>query len=96
MPAVDCRTASDELRYWIVLTMVIPAAINLIVTCLLIWTFVMIRSFRQTSDEIISSTQWLSKTAVRVGIGPSAKKALLEYARTKPELQKLITGTAAQ
>ncbi|KAI6234889.1 hypothetical protein M3Y99_00740000 [Aphelenchoides fujianensis] len=94
MPGVTCREASDELRFWIVLTATVPAVINFMVTVTLVWAFFVIRSFRKTSEELISSTQWLSKTAVRVGIGPTAKKALLDYARTRPELQKLVPPAA--
>jgi hypothetical protein len=40
--------------------------------------------------DILFSTTHLSRSTVRVGIGPSARKALLEHAKTKPELAKLV------
>uniref|UniRef100_A0A915ETT7 Uncharacterized protein n=1 Tax=Ditylenchus dipsaci TaxID=166011 RepID=A0A915ETT7_9BILA len=44
----------------------------------------------------LSTTHWLMRTAVRVGLGPKAKRALLAYARSKPELQRLSCNLLRQ
>ncbi|VDM56163.1 unnamed protein product [Angiostrongylus costaricensis] len=54
------------------------------------FTIFQVKQVKQQCDNLTSSTHWLSRTAVRVGIGPSAKKALVEYAKGKPEFSKLM------
>ncbi|KAI6175981.1 hypothetical protein M3Y97_00749300 [Aphelenchoides bicaudatus] len=88
--AMSCEQASRDLKSWMILGIILSSVLNTIIIGLFIWVFFMIKSFRSISDEIVSSTHWLSRTTVRVGLGPTAKKALLDYAKTKPELQKLV------
>ncbi|KAI1710332.1 ABC transporter domain-containing protein [Ditylenchus destructor] len=92
----DC-TCKDEYedighntQAWLLLLLIVPLLINIVSLTLLVLSMVLIRRLRAVADNIKSSTHWLMRTAVRVGLGPNAKRALMEYARTKPELQRLV------
>ncbi|CAJ0586523.1 unnamed protein product, partial [Mesorhabditis spiculigera] len=86
----DCKMAEAELMTWLVLASVIPLIINLTTFVLTILTILQLRKMKNITESITSSTHWLSRSAIRVGIGATAKKALLDYARTKEELKMLI------
>ncbi|KAI1707699.1 hypothetical protein DdX_12254 [Ditylenchus destructor] len=80
----------ENTRAWLLLLLVVPSLLNIVSLILLVLSMVLIRRLRAVADNIKSSTHWLMRTAVRVGLGPNAKRALMEYARTKPELQRLV------
>ncbi|TKR65422.1 hypothetical protein L596_025827 [Steinernema carpocapsae] len=85
-----CEAAAEATKAWLIVMLVVPAIINLVSVALIVLTIVHVRRLKRITEAITSSTHWLTRTAVRVGIGPSAKKALLEYAKQKPELSKLV------
>uniref|UniRef100_A0A915EL95 Uncharacterized protein n=1 Tax=Ditylenchus dipsaci TaxID=166011 RepID=A0A915EL95_9BILA len=80
----------DELKPWLYALIIVPSIFNVFSLVLLIISVVLIRRLRTVADTIKSTTHWLMRTAVRVGLGPKAKRALLAYARSKPELQRLV------
>ncbi|KAK0419358.1 hypothetical protein QR680_014104 [Steinernema hermaphroditum] len=85
-----CQKAAESTQAWLVLMIAVPAFVNLVSVVLIVLTIVHVRRLKRVTEAISSSTHWLTRTAVRVGIGPSAKKALLEYASKKPNLAKLV------
>nr|CDJ91245.1 Hypothetical protein CBG00488 [Haemonchus contortus] len=87
-----CRAASEDTTLWLVMTTTLPILINFGTMFILAFTIYKVKQVKQLSDTLTSSTHWLSRTAVRIGIGPSAKKALVEYAKGKPEFAKLMTS----
>ncbi|VDM49445.1 unnamed protein product [Toxocara canis] len=53
------------------------------------WTTYLVHSESNNGNTVwIYSTNWLIRTATRVSFGPTAKKALIGYARSKPHLAK--------
>ncbi|KAK5985153.1 hypothetical protein GCK32_011722 [Trichostrongylus colubriformis] len=70
----------------------LPILINFGTMSVIAFTIYQVKQVKQLCDNLTSSTHWLSRTAVRIGIGPSAKKALIEYAKGKPEFAKLMTA----
>uniref|UniRef100_A0A1I7ZP77 Transmembrane protein n=1 Tax=Steinernema glaseri TaxID=37863 RepID=A0A1I7ZP77_9BILA len=87
---VTCQKAAESTQAWLLLMIVVPAFVNLVSIVLIVLTIVHVRRLKRITEAIASSTHWLTRTAVRVGIGPTAKKALLEYAKSKPGLEKLV------
>lgn len=86
----QCTEAAQALEGWLLLLMIVPSVINMISIALLIVSMYMVRRLHSVAENISASTHWLMRTAVRVGIGPKAKRALMEYARTKPNLAHLV------
>uniref|UniRef100_A0A915PZK0 Uncharacterized protein n=1 Tax=Setaria digitata TaxID=48799 RepID=A0A915PZK0_9BILA len=69
--------------------LIFPAVTNFCSLAILLITIVHVRQLKSVTEAITSSTHWLARTANRVGLGVSAHKALVEYAKRK-NLMKLI------
>ncbi|KHJ98108.1 hypothetical protein OESDEN_01918 [Oesophagostomum dentatum] len=69
---------------------ILPIVINFATMFVIALTIYQVKQVKPLCDNITSSTHSLSKTAVKVGIGPTAKKALVDYAKGKPEFAKLM------
>ncbi|KHN86814.1 putative tRNA threonylcarbamoyladenosine biosynthesis protein osgep [Toxocara canis] len=78
-----CREAAKKLRIWVILLAVAPFVINLCTVAVVICTVVHVKRLKSVTEAITSSTHWLTRTATRVGLGPSAHRSLFEYARSK-------------
>uniref|UniRef100_A0A7E4VNL2 Transmembrane protein n=1 Tax=Panagrellus redivivus TaxID=6233 RepID=A0A7E4VNL2_PANRE len=87
---VSCAYSAGSVRVWVICLMVVPSMLNLASIALLIFSIILVRRLKSVVEAISSSTHWLTRTAIRVGLGPTAKKALIEYAKGKPELKKLL------
>ncbi|CAJ0930429.1 unnamed protein product, partial [Mesorhabditis belari] len=88
-----CDDTVSALMVWLVFATLIPLTINVATFVLIILTISQMRKMKKITESIASSTHRLSQTAIRVGIGNSAKKALLDFARTKDELKMLLPAT---
>ncbi|CAD5232542.1 unnamed protein product [Bursaphelenchus xylophilus] len=84
-----CAEAYSEITVWTSIMLGIPLAMNMITCVLYFYLFFMFLSLKRTGEHVHSCTMWLGRSAVRVGLGPSAKKALLKFAKEKPELASL-------
>lgn len=78
----------------------------------MIFTIIYVRRLRDLTESVRSklvhleylmydvtlrfSVNWLSRTAVNVGIGPTAKKAIREYALRQSELAKFVHTPAKE
>ncbi|WKY02363.1 hypothetical protein Q1695_015981 [Nippostrongylus brasiliensis] len=82
----------EGLSLWLVMATTLPLLINFGTMFVIAFTIFEVKQVKHLSDNLTSSTHWLSRTAVRIGIGPSAKKALVDYAKGKPEFAKLMTA----
>ncbi|VDM83517.1 unnamed protein product [Strongylus vulgaris] len=80
----------EGLSLWLVMATTLPIIINFGTMFVLAFTIYQVKQVKPLCDNLTSSTHWLSRTAVRVGIGPTAKKALVDYAKGKPEFSKLM------
>uniref|UniRef100_A0AC34FGS6 Uncharacterized protein n=1 Tax=Panagrolaimus sp. ES5 TaxID=591445 RepID=A0AC34FGS6_9BILA len=90
MKGEECEKTAGTATSWLVVLMVIPSLLNVASVILLIFSMVLIRRLKSVVEAIASSTHWLTRTAIRVGLGPTAKKALIEYAKGKPEFKRLL------
>uniref|UniRef100_A0AC34RPF7 Uncharacterized protein n=1 Tax=Panagrolaimus sp. JU765 TaxID=591449 RepID=A0AC34RPF7_9BILA len=86
----NCEEAATAVQTWLVVLIVVPTILNLCSVGLLVFSMILIGRLKGVVEAISSSTHWLTRTAIRVGLGPTAKKALIEYAKTKPEFKKLL------
>lgn len=86
----DCVSTSSSVKSWILVLLLIPTVLNIASICLLVFAMTLITKLKTVVEAISSSTHWLTRTAIRVGLGPTAKKALIEYAKSKPEFKKLV------
>uniref|UniRef100_A0A8R1E5K9 N(6)-L-threonylcarbamoyladenine synthase n=1 Tax=Caenorhabditis japonica TaxID=281687 RepID=A0A8R1E5K9_CAEJA len=80
----------DKMSTRVVIISVVPIAFSLITLLLLCSSMLKVKKMISICDEISSSAHWLSRTAVRVGIGETARSTIAEYAHTKPELHRLL------
>uniref|UniRef100_A0A0M3HRK0 G_PROTEIN_RECEP_F1_2 domain-containing protein n=1 Tax=Ascaris lumbricoides TaxID=6252 RepID=A0A0M3HRK0_ASCLU len=87
---VTCAQATTALQAWATLLLVVPTVINIVSAVFAALTIVQIIRLRRITDGIQSSTNWLTRTAVRASLGPTAKRALMEYARKKPGLEQYV------
>lgn len=85
-----CLETAYGLDKWLLLLIIVPSIINVILLILLGVSIYLIRKLHSVSENISASSHWLMRTAVRVGLGSKAKHALLEYAKTKPNLVHLV------
>uniref|UniRef100_A0A1I7W9N5 Secreted protein n=1 Tax=Heterorhabditis bacteriophora TaxID=37862 RepID=A0A1I7W9N5_HETBA len=60
------------------------------------FTILQMKEAKNMCDKVTASAHLLSRTAIRVGVGPSAKKALMDYAKGKPEFAKLMKERVEQ
>jgi hypothetical protein len=88
--ADECEKKVQTTQLWLILLIVVPTVLNLVSALLVGLTIWQVRRLKETSATITSGVHWLTRTAVRVGIGPSAKKALMQCARKHFELVKLV------
>uniref|UniRef100_A0A914ZW75 Uncharacterized protein n=1 Tax=Parascaris univalens TaxID=6257 RepID=A0A914ZW75_PARUN len=89
---VTCAEATTALQAWATFLLVVPTVINIVSVVFVVLTIVQITRLRRITDGIQSSTNWLTRTAVRASLGPTAKRALLEYARKKPGLEQYVVA----
>ncbi|EGT53621.1 hypothetical protein CAEBREN_31043 [Caenorhabditis brenneri] len=75
---------------WVVLLSIVPITFSLITVVLLCASLLKVKKMVGICDGISASAHWLSRTAVRVGIGETARMTIQEYAATKPELKRLL------
>uniref|UniRef100_A0AC35GT30 Uncharacterized protein n=1 Tax=Panagrolaimus sp. PS1159 TaxID=55785 RepID=A0AC35GT30_9BILA len=87
---LTCADTAKKAQAWLIVLMVIPSLLNIVSVILLIFSMILIRRLKSVVEAIASSTHWLTRTAIRVGLGPTAKKALIEYAKGKPEFKRLL------
>ncbi|VDM39378.1 unnamed protein product [Toxocara canis] len=85
---VTCIEPSNSIAAWTIILFVVPSIFNIVSAVSIVLTTVHIRSLQRITEGIASSTNWLIRTATRVSFGPTAKKALIGYARSKPHLAK--------
>ncbi|PAV57013.1 hypothetical protein WR25_26092 [Diploscapter pachys] len=78
---------------WLLLAASVPLALNVASVVLIgitIWHLVLVK---QNCHKISQSSYWLARTAIRVGLGPTTRKLLVDFAANKPEYVKLVQGT---
>ncbi|PIC41249.1 hypothetical protein B9Z55_008735 [Caenorhabditis nigoni] len=63
---------------------------NAITIILLCSSLLKVKKMIAICDGISASAHWLSRTAVRAGIGETARVTIQEYAGNKPELKRLL------
>lgn len=80
----------DRMSEWVGLVSILPIAFSIITIGLLGSALFKVTKMMQLCDRIASSAHWLSRTAVRAGIGETARNTITEYAKTKPELHRLL------
>ncbi|EFO83596.1 hypothetical protein GCK72_010842 [Caenorhabditis remanei] len=88
--SADCAEAYDKMSTWVVLLSIVPITFSLITVVLLCASLLKVKKMIGICDGISASAHWLSRTAVRVGIGETARMTIQEYAATKPELKRLL------
>ncbi|KAK6743619.1 hypothetical protein RB195_010729 [Necator americanus] len=86
----SCLKVYEGLSLWLVMATTLPIIINFGTMFVIALTIYQVKQVKPLCDNLTSSTHWLSRTAVRVGIGPTAKKALVDYAKGKSEFAKLM------
>ncbi|CAL2035574.1 unnamed protein product [Caenorhabditis brenneri] len=87
---LDCAAEYDKMSTWVVLLSIVPITFSLITVVLLCASLLKVKKMVGICDGISASAHWLSRTAVRVGIGETARMTIQEYAATKPELKRLL------
>ncbi|EFO18848.1 hypothetical protein LOAG_09647 [Loa loa] len=87
---VTCQHTSNAIALWTVILLVVPNIFHCISILLLILISLHVRLFKNITEEIVSNTNWLARTARRVSFGPRAKVALLDYTLHVPEIKKNI------
>ncbi|CAD6199780.1 unnamed protein product [Caenorhabditis auriculariae] len=85
-----CTEAVHAMAMWVAMTSTLPIVLNLATLVVLALTVWQVKKVKKLCEGITSSTHWLSRSSVRVGIGSSAKRALNEYARGRPEFALLV------
>ncbi|NP_001370989.1 G_PROTEIN_RECEP_F1_2 domain-containing protein [Caenorhabditis elegans] len=85
-----CAEKFEQMSSWIVLISIVPITFSFITVILLCSSLLKVKKMRGICDGIHSNAHWLSRTAVRVGIGATARVTINEYASTKPELKRLL------
>ncbi|KHJ77550.1 hypothetical protein OESDEN_22830 [Oesophagostomum dentatum] len=75
---------------WLQFMTVVPMILSAVSLIFMLLIARYIRHVTQQCDTIISSTHSLARCAVRLKVGPSAKKSIKEYARANPELRGLL------
>ncbi|CAD5223365.1 unnamed protein product [Bursaphelenchus okinawaensis] len=81
-----CLEAYYEVNFWTSLMLGIPLAMNMVTCILYIYILFLFLALKRAGEHIHSCTMWLSRSAVRVGLAPTSKQALLKFAKEKPEL----------
>ncbi|KAH7726830.1 hypothetical protein AAVH_05717 [Aphelenchoides avenae] len=93
---LNCLGASAHLEHWVVVMILIPTTLNLVSLGVMVYTIIYVRRLRDLTESVSSNINWLSRTAVNVSIGRTAKKAIREYALRQPELAKFVHAPAIQ
>ncbi|EYC40344.1 hypothetical protein Y032_0618g704 [Ancylostoma ceylanicum] len=75
---------------WLQWMTLVPLFFNIITLCFMLLAILYIRETKKLSDAIVTSTRLLSRCAIRLKVGKTAKKSIREYARTDPDLCKLL------
>uniref|UniRef100_A0AAF5PPE3 Uncharacterized protein n=1 Tax=Wuchereria bancrofti TaxID=6293 RepID=A0AAF5PPE3_WUCBA len=91
----SCVEAADRYYFWMLVLLILPAVISCCSLAISFITIIHVRRLKSVTEAITSSTHWLARTANRIGLGISAQKALMEYARKK-NLLKLIPNTGTK
>lgn len=91
----NCLDLSPELYYGLVAYITIPIFFNFVSIIIILLIIREIRKLKNATEAVISSTHWLARTAVRVGMGDSMQQALAVYA-AKNNLQNLIPKDASE
>lgn len=86
----DCAQEYAQMGTWVALLAIVPITFTLITIILLCSSMLKVKKMIGICDGISSSSHWLSRTAVRVGVGETARLTIQEYAGTKPELKRLL------
>ncbi|KAI6186633.1 hypothetical protein M3Y98_00153900 [Aphelenchoides besseyi] len=89
---VDCTQAAATSKGYIWMAMFVGGVLNF---CSFLVLLMIIHVLRQTPDQnqmITNLVIQLCQTSIRVGIGASARKALLENARANPKTARLAQG----
>ncbi|UMM21584.1 hypothetical protein L5515_003199 [Caenorhabditis briggsae] len=87
---VECAEEFVKLSGWIVLLSIVPIVFSAITIILLCSSLLKVKKMIAICDGISASAHWLSRTAVRAGIGETARVTIQEFAGNKPELKRLL------
>ncbi|GMS86732.1 hypothetical protein PENTCL1PPCAC_8907, partial [Pristionchus entomophagus] len=81
-----CNDSIKAVATWSALGLGVVAVLNISIVIVIIYTLCAINKIPSEVEKLISSVHWLNRTAIRSALGPSAKQALTDYAKTLPEL----------
>ncbi|CAI2353019.1 unnamed protein product [Caenorhabditis sp. 36 PRJEB53466] len=84
-----CAAEFGKSAGWVWWFSAVPIVVNLITLGLIGASIYGAQKMNQLCRTISTSAQRLACTAVRIGVGESARAALAEHAKTKPELEPL-------
>ncbi|VDM66592.1 unnamed protein product [Strongylus vulgaris] len=79
-----------EAGLWLKIMTFGPMILSTISIIFMLLTIHYIRQATKQCNTIVNSTHSLARCAVRLGVGPVAKKSIQDYAKTRPELIKLL------
>lgn len=86
----ECDKIVEHVTSWLLITSIPFILVTLSSALVLLLIYFQIKTIKKLCDDLMANTHWLSRTAVRVGLSSTAKKALMDYARQKPEFAKLV------
>ncbi|CAI2349465.1 unnamed protein product [Caenorhabditis sp. 36 PRJEB53466] len=85
-----CAQEFEKMSQWVVLISIVPLLVSLLTVILICSSLRKMKKMVSVCDGIATSAHWLSRTAVRAGVGDTARSTIAEYAKTKPELGRLL------
>ncbi|CAJ0598909.1 unnamed protein product [Cylicocyclus nassatus] len=79
-----------KIGIWLKFMTLGPMIVNIITIVFILLTVHYIHQITKRCDSVVHSTHSLARCAVRLRVGPNARKSIKEYAKTKPELNRLL------
>lgn len=81
---------ADSMVDWIGAGYTAVVLLNCLSGVIMVFAMQRVHGFKAMTDQMVSDIQNICATSVRIGIGPTAKKATDEYAQSKPEFASLL------
>ncbi|GMT34949.1 hypothetical protein PFISCL1PPCAC_26246 [Pristionchus fissidentatus] len=85
----QCKNCDDSVKAvatWTCVGLGIIAVLNFSIIVVMCYTARCVSAIPNEVESLISSVHWLTRTAIRSALGPSAKQSLTDYAKSLPEL----------